>query len=144
MDYHNILINNFIKENDIMITSLFNKTFRNENVEHKEIIKSKGNEKYLSSSIKQYKEAVDVSSEEISRITIRDILNISIKFCWGIPSLVIMTRGEEIILVPIDTAFHIVCICDWLRSLNTDVRVEFKSLRGLINIVREINDKLKV
>ncbi len=127
-----------------MITSLFNKTFRKENVEHKEIIKSKGNEKYMSSSIKQYKEAVDISSEEISKITIRDILNISIKSCWGIPSLVIMTRGEEIILVPIDSGFHIVCICDWLRSLNTDVRVEFKSLRGLINIVREINDKLKV
>lgn len=66
-----------------MITSLFNKTFRKENVEHKEVIKSKGNEKYMSSSIKQYKEAVDVSSEEISKITIRDILNISIKFCWG-------------------------------------------------------------
>lgn len=127
-----------------MITSLFNKTFRKENVEHKEIIKSKGNEKYISSSIKQYKEAVDVSSEEISKITIRDILNISIKFCWGIPSLVIMTRGEEIILVPIDSGFHIVCICDWLRSLNTDVKVEFKSLRGLINIVREINNKLNV
>lgn len=127
-----------------MITSLFNKTFRKENIEHKKVIKSKGNEKYMSSSIKQYKEAVDVSSEEISKITIRDILNISIKFCWGIPSLVIITRGEEIILVPIDSGFHIVCICDWLRSLNTDVRVEFKSLRGLINIVREINDKLKV
>lgn len=144
MDYHNRLINNFIKENDIMITSLFNTTFRKENMEHKEVIKSKGNEKYMSSSIKQYKEAVDVSSEEISKITIRDILNISINFCWGIPSLVIMTRDEKIILVPIDTAFHIVCICDWLRSLNTDVRVEFKSLRGLINIVREINNKLKV
>lgn len=127
-----------------MITSLFNKTFRNENVAHKEIIKPKGYEKYLSSSIKQYKEAVDVSSEEISKITIRDILNININFCWGIPSLVIMTRDEKIILVPIDSGFHIVCICDWLRSLNTDVRVEFKSLRGLINIVREINDKLKV